>query len=134
MKNKEIVTNAFSLKSMMLMALPSYFFPGVTAWLSGWFLQKVDLMNASFVSIAIPSLIATIITYSFFWGTKNRFKLENKLIRILLMLFLNLFLAYFLIVFLKLNKYQFDIMLSTVIGTVITAWKVPTQKSNNEIR
>ncbi|CAM1374528.1 hypothetical protein [Tenacibaculum xiamenense] len=134
MKNKEIAPNVFSLKSMMLMALPSYFFPGVTAWLSGWFLHKNDLMNASFISIAIPSLIATLITYSFFWGVKNRFKFENKLVRIFLMLFLNLFLAYFLIVLLQLDQYQFDIILSTVIGTVITAWKVPTKQINNEIR
>ncbi len=129
MKNKEIAPNIFSLKSMMLMALPSYFFPGVTAWLSGWFLHKNDLMNASFVSIAIPSLIATLITYSLLWGLKSRFKLENKLVRILLMLILNLSLAYFLVISLKLNRYQFDIMLSTVIGTVITAWKVPIQKN-----
>lgn len=128
MKNKVIDSSAFSLKAMMFMALPSYFFPAVTAWLSGWVLHKKEIMQASFISIAIPSLIATLVTYGFFWVVKEPFKTQKRIIKVIAMLGLNLLLAGCLMSIFRLYQFKFDIILSTVIGTVITTWKVSTPK------
>ncbi|CAL2101882.1 conserved membrane protein of unknown function [Tenacibaculum sp. 190130A14a] len=129
MGNRKLVYNNFTAKTFMLLVIPAYVFPALMSWLSGWLFKNSVLMKASFISIAIPSLVATIITYVLLWQMKVWQKFPSKkYTRVLFMTLLLLGIAILVIQLFSLNNIVFDILLSTVLGTVITTLKLPLKK------
>lgn len=131
MESKKIARNNFTAKTFLSLAIPAYIFPALMSWMSGWFFKNMVLMKASFVTIAIPSLVATIITYLLLWQMEVQQKqLYKKYVRVLFMTMLMVVLAIMVIQLFNLKNFMFDILVSTVLGTVITTWKLPIKKSN----
>jgi len=56
--------SAFNSSAFLKAIIPSYFFPFVSSGLPGYFLDKSDLMHASYSTIALPSLLATMFCFA----------------------------------------------------------------------
>ncbi|CAL2085682.1 hypothetical protein [Tenacibaculum sp. 190524A02b] len=129
MKTVSLDENSFTTKTFIKAIVPAYLFPGVMAWCSGWMIKNEIVMKNSFVSIAIPSLIATVISFLILWLMQriNKFP-ENKFVRVGLLLVIIMSLALVTIELGNMQNYRFDILLSSLIGTVIITWKVKLKK------
>ncbi|WBX77624.1 hypothetical protein PG911_05035 [Tenacibaculum ovolyticum] len=126
MKSEHLIETNFTTKNLLLVAIPAYFFPSVMSWFSGWILDNTILMKASYTSIAIPSLVATIIVY-FILRQMQLFKKfpQNKYVRILVMMVLMILFSLIIIKLFKLEVYMLDIIPSSILGAIITTWKFP---------
>lgn len=129
MNNQDLEHNSFTTKAFLSVAIPSYFFPAIMSWTSGWFIGNSVLMKASYLSIATPSLVATILVYLFLQQLqKNQIFPAKKHIRALFIILGIASLSLLIIKLFKLEPYKFDILLSSTIGTVITILKFPLKK------
>lgn len=129
MKNQDLVYNNFTTKAFLSVAIPSYFFPAIMSWTSGWVLENSALMKASYVSIAIPSLVATILVYLLLQQFyKMQKKPKNRYVRALFITILMAVLSLLIIKLFKLEPYMFDILFSSTLGTIITIWKFPLKQ------
>jgi len=126
MRNQHLIDTNFTTKALLLVAIPAYFFPSVMSWFSGWVLNNAILMKASYTSIAIPSLVATIIVYLLLRQMQLFQKFpKNKYVRIVVMTVLMIIFSLIIIKLVKLEAYVLDIIPSTILGAIITAWKFP---------
>ncbi len=120
--------NSFSVKKFLLAIIPSYFFPALMSWTPGWIMNDQELMNSSYTSIATPSLLATILVYLILWKVQiDQNSLKNRYTRIALMLLVTLSIACLFILLFNFQEFVFNIILSTILGTVITAWNHPAK-------
>ncbi|WP_272148561.1 hypothetical protein [Tenacibaculum aiptasiae] len=129
MKTKDLEYNNFTTKSFLSVAMPSYLFPAIMSWISGWILENPELMKASYKSIALPSLIATIFVYLILKELqKNQKILKERYTKTFFIIITIASLSLLIINLFKLESYKFDILLSSTIGTVITIWKFSLKK------
>ncbi|TDQ23745.1 hypothetical protein [Tenacibaculum caenipelagi] len=129
MKSQYIESSSFTIKTFLQATIPSYVFPAIMSWGSGWLMKNEVLKQSSFISIALPSLIATIITYMLLWRmeTKQK-KVKNKSVKVCMMLGVTFGLALAIIFIFNWQKFMFDILFSTILGTTITAWRLPLKQ------
>ncbi|OCK42887.1 hypothetical protein BA195_08245 [Tenacibaculum soleae] len=124
MKNQHLTVSNFTTKAFLLAAIPAYFFPLVMSWFSGWILNNPILMKASYTSIAIPSLVATIIVHLLLQQMKFVQKFpKNKYVRIMVMTVLMVVFSLVIIKLTNLEAYMLDIIPSSILGAIITTWK-----------
>lgn len=114
--------STFSLKTLILSALPAYIFPTVMSFLPGYIMHKTDLMMASYSTIGLSSLISTIISFILLWQCEQKqILVYNKLIRSILIIVLMVVLGALCAYSLNMPTEYFNIMLSAFIGaTIIT--------------
>lgn len=124
MKNQHLIVSNFTTKAFLLAAIPAYFFPSVMSWFSGWIFNNPILMKASYTSIAIPSLVATIIVYLLLQQMEFVQKFpKNKYVRIMVMTVLMVVFSLIIIKLTNLEAYMLDIIPSSILGAIITTWK-----------
>lgn len=124
-------TQQFSTAAFFKAALPSYFFPLVSAGLPGYFLDKPALMHASYSTIAVPSLLATILCFGLLRLFKkkqiflfNRIRMTFYLGAI--MILLSICATYIF----QLQDAFLNIVPSAFIGTAIVVMTNPLNKKN----
>ncbi|WP_121966195.1 hypothetical protein [Myroides sp. N17-2] len=113
---------AFTLKALVSATLPAYFFPTVMSFASGYIMQNPELMTASYTTIGLSSLIATILSFLILRQFEHRqILIHNKAIRALLIIPFMVGLGALTAYALHLPSEYFNIMLSAFIGaTIIT--------------
>ncbi|MDV2447219.1 hypothetical protein CMU93_06860 [Elizabethkingia anophelis] len=120
MKEKNNVSSDFSLQSMIAAALPSYIFPAAMSFLSGYFLQKTELMAASYSTIGLSSLISTILSFIILWQlSMKRILVRNKSIRSLLIILLMMALGLAFTFVTNFTSELFNITFSAFLGALI---------------
>ncbi len=96
---------------------------------SGYFLNKPDLMRASYSTIATPSLIASLLTFILLWRMEAAQKFPaNKIVRALFMVIATVTLGFMAILCFGLQENAFDILSSSFLGAVITTLTQPMTK------
>jgi len=119
MKNTNYPSD-FSLRTLVLAAVPSYVFPTLMSFLSGYFLQKTDLMMASYTTIGLSSLLSTLLSFMILWQFElKQILVQNKWVRALLIILLMISLGAFCAFLLNLPSEYFNIMFSAFIGAAI---------------
>ncbi|WP_103068499.1 hypothetical protein [Aquimarina sediminis] len=126
MKNKISKLNNFNIKAFLFAIIPSYIFPSGMSWVSGWIMDNIQLMQASYTTIAIPSLLAALLAYSLLYTMeKFQFFPVNRLIRTLLLSLITVCLSLIIIEITSLHSESFNILLSSILGSAITTWRQP---------
>ena len=129
MKNRNYFPSAFNLRSLVAAAVPSYVFPGLMSFISGFFLQKTELMKASYTTIGLSSLLSTIFSFIILWQFESRHILvQNKLIRSLLIILLMISLGALCASILKLQSECFNITFSAFLGAAILTIRQQVKK------
>ncbi|WP_107810063.1 hypothetical protein [Elizabethkingia sp. YR214] len=120
MKEKNYISSGFSIQSMIAAALPSYIFPALMSFLSGYFFQKTELMAASYTTIGMSSLLSTILSFIILWQFRLRLILaRNKSIRSLLIILLMMALGLAFTFITNLPSERFNITFSAFLGAAI---------------
>src|SRR5215217_2431774 len=120
MKNKNHLTSGFNLRALMVAALPAYIFPTLMSFISGFFLQKTDLMAASYTTIGLSSLSSTIFSFIILWQFEARqIFTQSKWIRSLLIILLMISLGMLCASIFKLQSERFNITFSAFLGAAI---------------
>lgn len=120
MKNTNSLPSAFSLRALILAAVPSYVFPALMSFLSGYFLQKTELMMASYTTIGLSSLISTLLSFMILWQFElKQILVQNKWVRALLIILLMISLGVFCAFLLDLPSEYFNITFSAFLGAAI---------------
>jgi len=116
--------------TLFKLVISSYFLPLLISGTSGFFLNKPELLRASYSTIALPSLIATIICLVLlFQLQKNQLLLLNRrAIASLLGLIISV-LTFLVILLFQLQHYLLDILPSAVIGAIVVGFNHPFQSS-----
>ncbi|WP_435263665.1 hypothetical protein [Tenacibaculum sp. nBUS_03] len=128
MKENHSNERSFSVKKFLLASIPSYFFPAVMSWTPGWIMNDKELMSSSYSTIATPSLIATVLVYLILWKVESdNNSLKNRYTRIFFMLLVTISIACLFILLFNFHEFKFNIIVSTILGTVITAWNHPVK-------
>ncbi|MDR0194775.1 MAG: hypothetical protein LBI73_06595 [Myroides sp.] len=114
--------STFNLKTLIISASPAYIFPTVMSFLPGYILDNSALMKASYSTIGLSSLIATIISFILLWQCERKqILVHNKVIRSILIIGLMITLGALSAYLLNMPTEYFNIMLSAFIGaTIIT--------------
>ncbi len=129
MKNHPQFISSFNLRSLAAAAIPSYVFPTVMSFLSGYFLHKSELMSASYTTIGLSSLVSTVLSFLLLWQFElKQILVSNKLIRSLLIIGLMVSLGAFFTSILNLPSEAFNIVFSAFLGAAIITIR---QKVNN---
>ncbi|MEN0002794.1 MAG: hypothetical protein AAF798_01575 [Bacteroidota bacterium] len=127
--NNSPSTPLFGRKQFLKAALPSYFAPWITPGLPAYFMGNEELLRASYTSIAIPSLLATIICFFILaYFQRKQIFLLHRFRMVFLLGIPMILLALLLVYLLNLEAYTFDIVLSAFIGTAIVTLTNPLQK------
>jgi hypothetical protein len=114
--------NNFNGKRLFFVTVPSYVFPAIMSFLPGYFLNKPDLMRASYSTIALPSLITSLLTYIVLWQMEKRQIFpNNKLVRALLMLLLMFPLGFIAMIIFGLQSDAINILPSVFLGAILTS-------------
>lgn len=120
MDNKNYIQSAFNLRSLILAVVPAYVFPTLMSFVSGFFLQKNDLMVASYSSIGLSSLLSTLFSFMLLWQFELRqILVQNKLIKSLLIIILMISLGTFCVSLFEWQSERFNITLSAFLGAAI---------------
>ena len=120
MKNTNHLPSAFNLRTLVLAAVPSYIFPTLMSFLSGYFLQKTDLMMASYTTIGLSSLLSTLLSFMILWQFElKQILVQNKWVRALLIILLMISLGAFCAFLFNLPSEYFNIMFSAFLGAAI---------------
>jgi len=120
MKNTNSLPSAFNFRSLVLAAVPSYVFPTLMSFLSGYFLQKTELMTASYTTIGLSSLVSTLLSFMILWQLElKQILVQNKWVRALLIILLMISLGAFCASLLDLPSEYFNITFSAFLGAAI---------------
>ena len=120
MKNTNSLPSAFNFRSLVLAAVPSYVFPTLMSFLSGYFLQKTELMTASYTTIGLSSLVSTLLSFMILWQLElKQILVQNKWVRALLIILLMISLGAFCASLLDLPSEYFNITFSVFLGAAI---------------
>lgn len=130
MKNRNDHPSTFNLRSLILAAVPAYVFPALMSFTSGFFLQKNELMSASYTSIGLSSLLSTVISFMILWQFESRQILaQNKLLRSVLIVMLMISLGMACSTLLNLQSERFNITFSAFLGAAILTIRQQIKKS-----
>lgn len=120
MKNKKYIQSDFNMRSLIISAVPSYIFPVLMSFISGYFLQKNELMIASYTTIGLSSLLSTVFSFIILWQFESRqILIQNKLIRSMLIILLMISLGILYTAIFKLESERFNITFSAFLGAAI---------------
>lgn len=120
MKNRNFPPSDFSLRSLIVEAVPAYVFPTLMSFISAFFLQKTDLMMASYTTIGLSSLLSTILSFIILWQFESRqIFVQKKWIGSLLIILLMIGLGMLCTAIFKLHSERFNITSSAFLGAVI---------------
>ncbi|MCW3466178.1 hypothetical protein [Chitinophaga nivalis] len=133
MKNNNYQPVTFSLRALLAAAVPAYIFPTGMSFLSGFFLHKKELMQASYTTIGLSSLLATICSFILLWQCDARgLFVQNQSIRssliILLMMGMGLLCTYLL----QLPSERFNIIFSAFLGAAIVTIRQQVKNNKDE--
>ncbi|WP_222539219.1 hypothetical protein [Pedobacter polysacchareus] len=130
MKNRNDHPSTFNLRSLILAAVPAYVFPALMSFTSGFFLQKNELMSASYTSIGLSSLLSTVVSFMILWQFEFRQILaQNKLLRSVLIVMLMISLGMACSTLLNLQSERFNITFSAFLGAAILTIRQQIKKS-----
>lgn len=131
MKNRNYPTADFNLRALVIAAVPAYVFPALMSFTSGFFLQKTDLMMASYTTIGLSSLLSTIFSFIILWQFESRQVLvKKKWIRSLLVIISMIVFGTLCISIFKLQSERFNITFSAFLGAAILT--IRQQVKNNQ--
>lgn len=120
MKNRNHPTSGFNLRALIVAAVPAYIFPALMSFISGFFLQKTDLMAASYTTIGISSLLSTMFSFIILWQFElKQIFAQSKWIRSLLIILLMTSLGTLCALIFKLQSERFNITFSAFLGATI---------------
>lgn len=120
MKNRNNPSSGFNLRSMVVAVVPSYVFPALMSFMSGFFLKKTDLMMASYTTIGLSSMLSTIFSFIILWQFESRkIFAQNKWKRSLLIILLMIGLGMLCTSIFKLQSERFNIIVSSLLGATI---------------
>ncbi|OJJ20175.1 hypothetical protein BKI52_17025 [marine bacterium AO1-C] len=127
--------SSFNQSAFLKAAIPSYFGPFIMSGLPGYFLNNPVLMKASYSTIALPSLIATIISFVLLWQfQKQQVLLINRFLLAFMMGMGMSVLALFYVLLFNMQAYKFDIIPSAFIGGAIVALTNRIGKVDNHLK
>lgn len=133
MDNKNYIQSPFSLRSLMSAVVPAYVFPTLMSFISGFLLQKNDLMVASYSSIGLSSLVSTLFSFILLWQLELRqILIYNRLVRSLLIILLMVSLGTVCISLFQLQSERFNITFSAFLGAAIVTIRYMVIKNKNE--
>lgn len=133
MKNTSPPPSTFNLRSLVAAAVPSYVFPTLMSFLSGYFLQKAELMAASYTTIGLSSLVSTLLSFMILWQLELRQVLvQNKWVRSLLIISLMISLGAFCAAILNLPSEYFNMMFSAFLGATIITIRQKVKNDKDE--
>lgn len=120
MNNRNYPHLDFSLRSLMVAAVPAYVFPALMSFVSGFFLQKADLMIASYTTIGLSSLLSTILSFIILWQFESRqIFVQKKWMGSLLIILLMIGLGTLCTSIFELQSERFNITFSAFLGAAI---------------
>ena len=120
---------SFDRKAFVKAAFPSYFFPMVMSFTGGYFSNNQTLMKASYSTIALPSLLVTILCFVLLWQfQKRQLFIMHRLLMAFFLSVLMIVLALFVIWLCNLQAFMYDILPSTLIGVVLLSLMKPLKK------
>lgn len=133
MKKKENNTVPdFGWAAFFKAIIPSYIVPLVMSFQGGYFSNNAALMKASYSTIAIPSLLSTVICFLLLKQfQKNQFLIINKIVLAFILSLVIGLIVFIAIVVLRLQVYAFDIMPSAMLGPIIATLTNPLKKINH---
>ena len=133
MKDRNNFASAFNLRSLVAAAIPAYVFPTVMSFISGFFLQKTELMTASYTTIGLSSLLSTIFSFIIIWQFELRqILVQNKLTRSLLIIVLMISLGLFCTYLFNLQSERFNITFSAFLGAAILTIRQQVKSYEND--
>lgn len=133
MKKSNHLSSTFNLRALVFAAVPAYVFPAFMSFLSGFFLQKTELMMASFTTIGLSSLCATIGSFMMLWQFDSRqIFVQNKTIRSLLIIGFMMSLARLCTFLFQLQSEGFNILFSAFLGAAILTIREQLKKGKDE--
>jgi len=122
MKNLDKNCNNFNFKRLICLAVPSYACPIIMSFIPGYLLNDEELMRASYSSIALPSLLSTLVAFILLWRMEVTQKFpSNKVHRTLLVALIIVLLSIIVIFTFDLQADIFNILFSSFLGAVITS-------------
>lgn len=121
----------FGVRQFFKIAIPSYLFPLVFSGLPGYLLNKQELMQASYSTIALPSLLATSLCFLLLAQFQRRqvFLLPRIQIAIVFVLF-TICLSCLVIGIFKLHTEYLNIVPSACIGAAVVSMSKPLKKTH----
>jgi len=124
--------SSFDTNTFFKAAIPAYFFPFLSSGIPGYILDKPDLVQASYGSIALPSLLATVLCFGLLWQfQKRQLFLINRFAMTLILGLTMVAIAICIVIFFQLQKDFWYIVPSAFIGTAIVALTKPLKKTIN---
>ena len=120
----------FGVKQFLKAAIPSYVAPLISPGLPAYFLNKQELLQASYSSIALSSLIATILSFIILSQFQKRQVLLFNRFKMTAILGLSMVIvAVLVVIFLGLQSSASNIVPSVFIGAAIVALTNPLKKN-----
>lgn len=133
MKNRDCPPSDFSLRLLMVAAIPAYVFPALMSFIPAFFLQKTDLMMASYTTIGLSSLLSTILSFIILWQFELRqIFVRKKWVGSLLIILLMIGLGMFCTSLFKLQSERFNIITSAFLGATILTIRQHIKNYKNE--
>jgi hypothetical protein len=133
MKNRDCPPSDFSLRLLMVAAIPAYVFPALMSFISAFFLQKTDLMMASYTTIGLSSLLSTILSFIILWQFELRqLFVRKKWVGSLLIILLMIGLGMLCTSLFKLQSERFNIITSAFLGATILTIRQHIKNYKNE--
>lgn len=133
MSNKNYLASDFSLRSLIFAAIPAYVFPFVMSFASGFLLQKAELMKASYTTIGLSSLLATILSFVLLWQFDSRHILtQSKWTKSLIVIMLVISIGALCASILQPPSEHFNITFSAFLGATILTIRQNVKRNKNE--
>lgn len=133
MKNRDCPPSDFSLRLLMVAAIPAYVFPALMSFISAFVLQKTDLMMASYTTIGLSSLLSTILSFIILWQFELRqLFVRKKWVGSLLIILLMIGLGMLCTSLFKLQSERFNIITSAFLGATILTIRQHIKNYKNE--
>lgn len=126
MNSRNYLPGNFNLRSLLLATVPSYVFPALMSGISGIVLQKSELIQASYTTIGISSLLSTLLSFGILWQLELRqILVQQKLVRSLLIILLMMSLGMLTAWIFQLQSEYFNITFSAFLGATILTIRQP---------
>ena len=133
MNHRNYQPGNFNLRALLLASVPAYVFPSLMSGISGIILQKSDLIQASYTTIGISSLVSTLLSFAILWQLElKQILVQQKLVRSLLIIMLMMSLGVLVTWIFQLQSQYFNITFSAFLGAAILTVRQPVKIYKNE--